>query len=81
MSNAVPMLAGIGLLMVCCSSSSVASMLMGGEETPAAGAGAGSTTPPPPDPNGKVIKGYSRNGLMAMSRHSKKTWVSRGWSS
>ena len=29
---AVPMLAGVGLMMVCCSSSSVASMLMGGEE-------------------------------------------------
>ena len=40
---AMPMLAGVGLMMVCCSSSSVASMLMGGgEETPAAGAGAGS---------------------------------------
>ena len=39
---AVPMLAGVGLMMVCCSSSSVASMMMGGgEETPAAGAGAG----------------------------------------
>ena len=29
---AVPMLAGVGLMMVCCSSSSVASILMGGEE-------------------------------------------------
>ena len=29
--SAVPMLAGVGLMMVCCSSSSVASMLMGGE--------------------------------------------------
>jgi hypothetical protein len=41
---AVPMLAGVGLMMVCCSSSSVAAMMMGGEETPtpaAAGAGAG----------------------------------------
>ena len=38
---AMPMLAGVGLMMVCCSSSSVASMLMGGEETPDAGAGAG----------------------------------------
>jgi hypothetical protein len=38
---AMPMLAGVGLLMVCCSSSSIASMLMGGgEETPDAGAGA-----------------------------------------
>ena len=39
--SAVPMLAGVGLMMVCCSSSSMASMMMGGgEETPAAGAGA-----------------------------------------
>ena len=44
MSMPMPMLAGVGLLMVCCSSSSVAAMMMGGEETPAAaaaGAGAG----------------------------------------
>ena len=34
MSNAVPMLAGVGLLIVCCSSSSVAaSMMSGSEET------------------------------------------------
>ena len=32
MSNAVPMLAGVGLLMVCCSSSSVAASMMGGSE-------------------------------------------------
>ena len=38
---AVPMLAGVGLMMVCCSSSSVAMMMSGGEETPAAGADAG----------------------------------------
>ena len=32
---AIPMLAGVGLLMVCCSSSSVAASMMGGsEETP-----------------------------------------------
>jgi len=43
---AMPMLAGVGLLMVCCSSSSVASMLMGGEEDPGGGgAGAGADTP------------------------------------
>ena len=29
--SAVPMLAGVGLMMVCCSSSSMASMMMGGE--------------------------------------------------
>ena len=31
--SVVPMLAGVGLMMVCCSSSSIASMLMGGETT------------------------------------------------
>ena len=54
---AVPMLAGVGLMMMCCSSSSIASMLMGDEEKedPGAGAGAGggggggggADTPPP----------------------------------
>jgi hypothetical protein len=39
--SAVPMLAGVGLMMVCCSSSSAAMMMGGGEETPAAAAGAG----------------------------------------
>ena len=29
---AIPMLAGVGLLMVCCSSSSVAASMMGGSE-------------------------------------------------
>ena len=42
--SAVPMLAGVGLMMVCCSSSSIASMMMGGEETPTAAAGAGAST-------------------------------------
>ena len=38
----MPMLAGVGLMMVCCSSSSVAAMMMGGsEETPVDGVGAG----------------------------------------
>jgi len=37
----MPMLAGVGLLMVCCSSSSAMMMMMGGEETTTAGAGAG----------------------------------------
>jgi len=37
---AVPMLAGVGLMMVCCSSLS-SFMMMGGEETPAAGEGEG----------------------------------------
>ena len=40
--SAVPMLAGVGLMMVCCSSSSVASMMMGGgEEDSGGGGGAG----------------------------------------
>mgnify|MGYP000008526949 FL=1 len=39
---AMPMLAGVGLMMVCCSSSSAAALMMGGgEETPVDGAGAG----------------------------------------
>ena len=37
----MPMLAGVGLLVLCCSSSSAATLMMGGsEETPGAGAGA-----------------------------------------
>ena len=45
---AMPMLAGVGLLMVCCSSSS-AMMMMGGdsEEPPVTGAGAGGTEDSP----------------------------------
>ena len=38
---AVPMLAGVGLMMVCCSSSSMASMMMGGEDFGSCGAGCG----------------------------------------
>ena len=52
---AVPMLAGVGLMMVCCSSSSIASMLMsGGGDDAAAGAGAGAgagTETPEPEPD------------------------------
>ena len=44
---AMPMLAGVGLMMVCCSSSSVASMMMGGGGDDSSGAGAGTPTPPP----------------------------------
>ena len=44
--SAVPMLAGVGLMMVCCSSSSVASMMGGGDDSSAgAGGGAGGGTP------------------------------------
>jgi len=37
----MPMLAGVGLLVVCCSSSSAMTMMGGGEEDPDTGAGAG----------------------------------------
>ena len=43
---AMPMLAGVGLMMVGCSSSSVAAMMMGGEETPAAAAAGTEDTGP-----------------------------------
>jgi hypothetical protein len=45
---AMPMLAGVGLMMVCCSSSSVASMMMGGETTE-------ETKPTTPTPTGPVL--------------------------
>lgn len=51
--SAVPMLAGIGLMMVCCSSSSVASMMMSGNSgdddtgNDNFGGGGSSNTPPP----------------------------------
>jgi len=55
--SAVPMLAGVGLMMVCCSSSSAAIMMGGGEETPAAAAGAGAKTPVVPTlPSGQYVK-------------------------
>ena len=38
---AMPMLAGVGLMMVCCSSSSAMMMMGGGDETQADGAGSG----------------------------------------
>ena len=38
---AMPMLAGVGLLMVCCSSSSVATMMMGGDGDDSSGGGGG----------------------------------------
>ena len=46
--SAVPMLAGVGLMMVCCSSSSVAAMMMGGETTE-------ETKPTTPTPTGPVL--------------------------
>ena len=44
---AMPMLAGVGLMMVCCSSSSVASMMMGGGGDDSSGAGAGTPVADP----------------------------------
>ena len=44
----MPMLAGVGLMMVCCSSSSVASMMMGGETIE-------ETKPTTPTPTGPVL--------------------------
>jgi hypothetical protein len=44
---AMPMLAGVGLMMVCCSSSSVASMMMGGGDS-GGGDSESSTGPTPP---------------------------------
>ena len=52
--SAVPMLAGVGLMMVCCSSSSAAMMMGGGEETPAAAAGAGAAAATLP--SGQYVK-------------------------
>ena len=63
--SAVPMLAGVGLMMVCCSSSSVASMMMGGGDDAAAGAG---TAAPPADPTPVL-----RNTPETM-RHSSSNW-------
>ena len=70
MANAVPMLAGVGLLSMCCISSSIASGIMGGSSSSSGDDSSGTSSQDPapirlPDPNGKVIKGYSRNGLMA----------------
>jgi len=47
--SAVPMLAGVGLMMVCCSSSSMASMMMGGDET------IEETKPATPTPTGPTL--------------------------
>ena len=62
---AMPMLAGVGLMMVCCSSSSVASMMMGGGDDAAAGAGAGAGTADPTP--------VLRNTPETM-RHSSSNW-------
>ena len=57
----MPMLAGVGLLVVCCSSASAAAMMMGGDgddsSDSAAGAGAGAKTPVVPTlPSGQHVK-------------------------
>ena len=49
---AVPMLAGVGLMMVCCSSSSMASMMMGGETVEETK----STTPTPTGVSGRYVR-------------------------
>ena len=58
---AMPMLAGVGLMMVCCSSASAAAMMMGGDgddsSDSAAGAGAGAKTPTGPTlPSAQYVK-------------------------
>ncbi len=53
---AVPMLAGVGLLMVCCSSSSIASMLMSGGETIEETKSAETTPVVPTLPSGQHVK-------------------------
>ena len=54
---AMPMLAGVGLMMVCCSSSSAAAMMMGGsEEPPVTGAGAGAGAAAATLPSGQHVK-------------------------
>ena len=51
----MPMLAGVGLLMVCCSSSVAAMMMGGGEETPATAAATTPTTPKTPEDTGPTM--------------------------
>ena len=68
----MPMLAGVGLLMVCCSSSSVM-MMMGGEkkEDTGAGAGAGAGDEAPViDPDGNMLVGYSTNGIVGSGKQT-----------
>ena len=68
MADVVPMLAGVGALSMSCICSSIASGVMGSNSSGDDSSGTSTPTPTPirlPDPNGKVIKGYSRNGLMA----------------
>ena len=59
----MPMLAGVGLLVVCCSSASAAAMMMGGDgddssdSAAGAGAGAGAKTPVVPTlPSGQYVR-------------------------
>ena len=54
--SAVPMLAGVGLMMVCCSSSSMASMMMGGGETVEETKAAETTPVVPTIPSGQYVK-------------------------
>ena len=66
--------AGVGMMMMCCSSS-VAAMMMGGEDDTkkdtGAGAGAGATTPVVVvDPDGNMLAGYSRNGIVGSGKQT-----------
>ena len=75
MSNAVPMLAGVGLLLLCCSSSSLLAGMMGGEKSAdepsksdsgTGGSGdsgtGGSSTPPEPYADWRVEEGIDYPG-------------------
>ncbi len=64
--------AGVGMMMMC-SSSLAAVMLMGGEEeTPDAGAGSGLSAGPsaPVNPDGNMLAGYSRNGIVGSGKQA-----------
>ena len=55
---AMPMLAGVGLMMVCCSSSSVAFLVMGGDGDDTTTTPTTTPTIPTPDPEVFYIGGY-----------------------
>ena len=63
-SDLVPMLAGVGLLLVCCSSSSFAASMMGGSGDSGSGdSGSGdSATPPEPYADWRVEEGIDYPG-------------------
>ena len=62
-----------GLLSMCCISSSIAASMMGsGEEDPEGGGGSAGGGDPPPviDPNGKMLAGYSMNGIVGSGKQT-----------